>query len=164
MALSNKFGYIVLSTGNKSEVAVGYCTLYGDMSGGVAVLSDVPKTLVYEVAEEINRGGEKIPRATIEKPPSAELRPDQKDTDSLPGYDVLDPILKAHVEELLPVEEIVARGHPRDVVERIVSMVERNEYKRQQAPPGIKVTSKAFGSGRRMPIAKVRTRSSEGLS
>ncbi len=154
MALSNKFGHIVLSTGNKSEVAIGYCTLYGDMSGGLAVLSDVPKTLVYEVAEEINLSGEVIPRATIEKPPSAELRPDQKDTDSLPPYDLLDPILRGHVEEQLSVEALVARGHPRETVERIVRMVARNEYKRGQAPPGIKVTSKAFGSGRRMPIAK----------
>jgi NAD+ synthetase len=157
MAVSNKFGHIVLSTGNKSEVAVGYCTLYGDMSGGLSVLSDVPKTLVYEVAAEINARDEIIPSAIIEKPPSAELRPDQKDTDSLPPYDVLDPILRAHVEELQPMEEIVARGYPRDVVERVVTLVERNEYKRVQAAPGIKVTSKAFGTGRRMPIAKVRT-------
>jgi NAD+ synthase (glutamine-hydrolysing) len=157
MAISNKFGHIVLSTGNKSEVAVGYCTLYGDMSGGLSVLSDVPKTLVYEVAAEINSGCEVIPGEIIKKPPSAELRPDQKDSDSLPPYEVLDPILRAHVEELLPVAGIVARGYPREVVERIIAMVERNEYKRGQAPPGIKVTSKAFGTGRRMPIAKVRT-------
>jgi NAD+ synthase (glutamine-hydrolysing) len=156
MALSNKFGHILLSTGNKSEVAVGYCTLYGDMSGGLAVLSDVPKTLVYEVAREINLEREVIPDAILTKPPSAELRPDQRDTDSLPPYEELDPILRAHVEEGLPVAEIAARGHDRATVERIVGMVERNEYKRSQAPPGIKVTSKAFGSGRRMPIAKVR--------
>jgi NAD+ synthetase len=159
MALSNKFGHILLSTGNKSETAVGYCTLYGDMSGGLAVISDVPKTLVYEVAREMNQGGRNvIPDTILDKPPSAELRPDQKDTDSLPPYDVLDPILRAIVEESLTVDDLVKRGHPRDVVERAVRLVELNEYKRVQAPPGLKVTSKAFGIGRRMPIAKRRTR------
>jgi len=154
MALSNKLGHLVLSTGNKSELAVGYCTLYGDMAGGLAVISDVPKTAVYRLAAELNREREVIPRASIEKPPSAELRPDQKDSDSLPDYAVLDAILRAFVEELKSPEEIVALGFPPDVVARVVRMVERNEYKRRQAAPGLKVTSKAFGMGRRIPIAR----------
>lgn len=155
MALSNKFGYLVLSTGNKSELAVGYCTLYGDMSGGLAILSDVPKTMVYELAALINAAGrgETIPRAIIEKPPSAELKPGQLDSDSLPPYPVLDAILRDYIEELRSVDEIVASGFDADVVRRVAAMVDRNEYKRAQAAPGIKVTAKAFGIGRRMPIA-----------
>jgi NAD+ synthase (glutamine-hydrolysing) len=153
MALSNKYGWLVLATGNKSEVSVGYCTLYGDMAGGLAVIGDVPKTTVYELARYVNRGGEVIPRSTLTKPPSAELRPDQKDTDSLPPYEVLDPILRAYVEEGHGIEEIVAAGHERAVVERVIGLVDRNEYKRRQAAPVIKVTQKAFGFGRRMPIA-----------
>ena len=155
MALSNKFGSLVLSTGNKSEMAVGYCTLYGDMAGGLAVISDVPKTMVYELAALINREGEVIPRATIEKPPSAELRPNQKDTDSLPPYDVLDRILKAYVEEVKTPEEISADyGFPIDLVRSIALMVDRNEYKRKQAAPGLKITSRAFGFGRPFPLAQ----------
>jgi len=155
MAFSNKYGHLVLSTGNKSELAVGYCTLYGDMSGGLAVLSDVPKTMVYELAAHINASGrgEIIPRAVIEKPPSAELKPGQLDTDSLPPYPVLDAILREYVEELRSVEEIAAMGFGAEVVRRVAAMVDRNEYKRAQAAPGIKVTTKAFGIGRRMPIA-----------
>ncbi len=155
MAFSNKFGHLVLSTGNKSELAVGYCTLYGDMSGGLALLSDVPKTMVYELAAHINAGarGELIPRAIIEKPPSAELRPGQLDTDSLPPYPVLDAILREYVEEQRSVDDIAALGFDPAVVRRVAAMVDRNEYKRAQAAPGIKVTAKAFGVGRRMPIA-----------
>ena len=153
MAFSNKFGYLVLSTGNKSELAVGYCTLYGDMSGGLAVLADVPKTMVYELAAHINSTGEVIPRAVIEKPPSAELRPGQLDADALPPYDVLDHILREYVEELRSVEEIVAMGFEAAVVRKVAGLVDRNEYKRAQAAPAIKVTTKAFGVGRRMPIA-----------
>ena len=153
MALSNKHGWLVLNTGNKSEVSVGYCTLYGDMVGGLGVIGDVPKTMVYELARYVNRDGEVIPESTITKAPSAELRPDQKDTDSLPEYDALDPVLRAYVEEGRGVEEIVAAGHDRGLVERVIGMVDRNEYKRQQAAPVLRVTSKAFGFGRRMPIA-----------
>ena len=153
MALSNKFGYLVLSTGNKSEMAVGYCTLYGDMSGGLAVLSDVPKTMVYDLARNINRKAELIPAAIIGKPPSAELRPGQADLDSLPPYEVLDGILHHYIEERDSEEAIVALGFDRDTVRRVVSLVDRNEYKRKQAAPGLKVTTKAFGAGRRMPIA-----------
>ena len=160
MALSNKFGAMVLSTGNKSEMAVGYCTLYGDMAGGLAVISDVPKTMVYELARIINMSGstnngrEVIPRATIEKPPSAELRPNQTDQDSLPPYDVLDRILKAYVEEVRTPEEISDLfGFPLDLVRAIAVKVDRNEYKRKQAPPGLKITSRAFGFGRPFPIA-----------
>jgi NAD+ synthase (glutamine-hydrolysing) len=153
MAFSNKFGHLVLSTGNKSELAVGYCTLYGDMTGGLAILSDVPKTMVYELAAHINRKGEIIPRAIIEKPPSAELKPGQLDTDTLPPYSVLDAILREYVEELRSPDEIVALGYEAEVVRRVTAMVDRNEYKRAQAAPGIKVTTKAFGVGRRMPIA-----------
>jgi NAD+ synthase (glutamine-hydrolysing) len=143
----------VLSTGNKSELAVGYCTLYGDMSGGLALISDIPKTEVYRLAALYNREREIIPRSSIEKAPSAELRPQQKDSDTLPPYDILDPILDLHIEEGLCADEIVARGFDRNTVEWIVRAVRVNEYKRRQAAPGIKVTSKAFGVGRRFPIA-----------
>lgn len=153
MAFSNKYGHIVLSTGNKSELAVGYCTLYGDMSGGLAVISDVPKTTVYEIANYINREKEIIPQNIIDKPPSAELRPNQFDQDSLPPYEILDEILYYYIEENLSEEEIVERGFEKEIVEDIIRKVNTNEYKRKQAPPGLKVTSKAFGWGRRMPIA-----------
>ncbi len=154
MALSNKFGYLVISTGNKSELAVGYCTLYGDMSGGLAAISDVPKTTVYQLANYINRmkGWAVIPDSIIVKEPSAELRIGQKDTDTLPPYDVLDPILHAYIEENKSKEEIIAMGFDADVVSEVIWKVDHNEYKRQQAPIGIKITPKAFGSGRRMPI------------
>ncbi|MHC1600151.1 MAG: NAD+ synthase [Candidatus Methanospirareceae archaeon] len=154
MALSNKFGYLVLSTGNKSELAVGYCTLYGDMSGGLAVISDVLKTTVYKLARYVNavRGKEIIPESIIVKEPSAELREGQKDTDSLPPYEVLDPILQAYIEENRSKEEIIEMGFDEDVVNSIIWRVDHSEYKRQQAPIGIKITPKAFGSGRRMPI------------
>ena len=155
MALSNKFGALVLSTGNKSEIGVGYCTLYGDMAGGLAVISDVPKTMVYELARAINRERELVPRASIEKPPSAELRANQTDQDTLPPYDVLDRILKAYVEEVRTPEEIAAHfGFPLDLVRKIAVNVDRSEYKRKQAAPGIKITSRAFGFGRPFPIAQ----------
>ncbi len=153
MAFSNKFGSIALSTGNKSEMAVGYCTLYGDMSGGLSVISDVPKTIVYELAEFLNRGGERIPRAIIEKAPSAELKPDQKDQDTLPPYPVLDQILQHYVEDGCSVEEIIALGFDPETVKWVARTVDRSEYKRRQAAPGLKVSSKAFGGGRRMPVA-----------
>ena len=154
MALSNKFGAIVLSTGNKSELGVGYCTLYGDMVGGLAVISDVPKTLVYRLSAYVNSRRSVIPRATLEKPPSAELRPDQKDSDSLPPYEVLDAVLEDYVEDSQPAEHIAsARGFDIEVVRRVIRMVDRAEYKRQQAAPGLKVSAKAFGYGRRFPIA-----------
>ncbi|MFW6181364.1 MAG: NAD+ synthase [Spirochaetota bacterium] len=153
MAFSNKFGHLVLSTGNKSELAVGYCTLYGDMSGGLAVISDVPKTMVYDLARFINRSGERIPAAILRKAPSAELKQGQTDQDTLPPYQVLDDILAAFIEEGRSWEEIVARGHDRDTVKWVIRTVIRNEYKRKQAAPGLKVTSKAFGVGRRMPVA-----------
>jgi len=156
MSMSNKFGALVLSTGNKSELAVGYCTLYGDMVGGLAVISDVPKTLVYRLANYVNsrRNAALIPQATIDKPPSAELRADQKDSDSLPPYDVLDAILEDYVEDSHSAEQI-AEAHNFDpgLVKRVIGMVARSEYKRQQAAPGIKITPKAFGYGRRFPIA-----------
>jgi len=156
MSLSNKWGALVLTTGNKSELAVGYCTLYGDMCGGLAVISDVPKTLVYSLSRVANRlhpGA--IPESVFEKPPSAELRPNQKDTDSLPPYEVLDSILRAYVEDNLSPREIAGQlAQPLEMVKRIINQVDRNEYKRQQAAPGIKVTSKAFGIGRRFPIAQ----------
>ncbi|MEM3085728.1 MAG: NAD+ synthase [Halobacteria archaeon] len=152
MALSNKFGWMVLSTGNKSEMATGYCTLYGDMAGGLAVLSDVPKTAVYRLARHRNSRAPVIPEATFTKPPSAELRPGQTDQDTLPPYEVLDPILQAFVEERLSRDDIVARGFDRSTVDRVVDLILRNEYKRKQAPPGLKVTAKAFGSGRVVPI------------
>jgi NAD+ synthase (glutamine-hydrolysing) len=155
MALSNKFGSMVLSTGNKSETAVGYCTLYGDMAGGLAVISDVPKLMVYELARWINRERELIPRSSIEKPPSAELRPNQKDEDSLPPYDVLDRILKAYIEDLRSPQEIADHyGFDLKLVRDIALLVDRNEYKRKQAAPGLKITSRAFGFGRPFPIAQ----------
>ena len=153
MAVSNKLGHMVLTTGNKSELAVGYCTLYGDMSGGYALISDLPKTLVYRVADWLNSSGDIIPQRVITKPPSAELRPGQTDQDDLPPYEVLDPILEMYLEQALSPVEIAARGFDADTVYRITAMVDRNEYKRQQAPPGPKVTTKAFGMGRRYPIA-----------
>jgi NAD+ synthetase len=156
MALSNKWGALVLTTGNKSEVAVGYCTLYGDMCGGLAVISDVPKTMVYALCREANlRLNSAIPERVFTKPPSAELRPDQKDTDSLPEYEILDKILEEYIEEMRPAAEISAKlGLPLDLVREIAGKVDRNEYKRQQAAPGLKITSKAFGIGRRFPIAQ----------
>jgi NAD+ synthase (glutamine-hydrolysing) len=155
MALSNKFGALVLSTGNKSEIGAGYCTLYGDMAGGLAVISDVPKTMVYELARAINRERELVPRSSIEKPPSAELRANQTDQDTLPPYDVLDRILKAYVEEVRTPEEIASHfGFPLELVRTITLHVDRSEYKRKQAAPGIKITSRAFGFGRPFPIAQ----------
>jgi len=154
MALSNKFGAIVLSTGNKSELGVGYCTLYGDMVGGLAVISDVPKTLVYRLSEYVNSQRTVIPQATLEKPPSAELRPDQKDSDSLPPYEVLDAVLEDYVEDSHSAERIAEdRGFDIETVRRVIRMVDRAEYKRQQAAPGLKISPKAFGYGRRLPIA-----------
>jgi len=156
MALSNKWGALVLTTGNKSELAVGYCTLYGDMCGGLAVISDVPKTLVYDLSRVANRRHTRaIPESVFEKPPSAELRPDQKDSDSLPPYEILDQVLRAYVEDYQAPRQIAQDlGLPLETVEDIVNKVDRNEYKRQQAAPGLKVTSKAFGIGRRFPIAQ----------
>jgi len=172
MALSNKFGHLLLTTGNKSELSVGYCTIYGDMAGGLAVISDVPKTMVYEVARWINsdysaREGRKgdppspgsgaaglIPRSTIEKPPSAELKPNQMDQDTLPPYEVLDEILRLYVEENLSARDIVTHGFDEKTVRWVQRRVDLNEYKREQAAPGLKVTSRAFGMGRRMPIAQ----------
>jgi NAD+ synthase (glutamine-hydrolysing) len=153
MAMSNKYGSLVLTTGNKSEIAVGYCTLYGDMSGGLSVLSDVPKTMVYELARYINREREIIPESSITKAPSAELRPNQTDQDTLPPYDILDQIIHLYVEEDLCASEIVERGFARETVKWVLTTIDRNEYKRRQAAPGLKVTSKAFGVGRRMPVA-----------
>jgi NAD+ synthetase len=154
MALSNKFGHLVLSTGNKSELAVGYCTLYGDMAGGLAVISDVPKTMVYQLAGWMNRDREIIPKSTIEKPPSAELKPNQKDQDTLPPYAILDEILQLYVEENLSARDIIARGFEEKTVRWIQRRVDLNEYKREQSAPGLKVTSRAFGMGRKMPIAQ----------
>jgi NAD+ synthase (glutamine-hydrolysing) len=153
MALSNKFGYLVLSTGNKSELAVGYCTLYGDMSGGLSVLADVPKTMVYELARYLNREGEVIPRAILVRPPSAELRPDQKDQDTLPPYEILDQIMNLYLVEHSSYREIVAAGFDPATVKWVLQTIDRNEYKRRQAAPGLRITSKAFGMGRRIPIA-----------
>jgi NAD+ synthase (glutamine-hydrolysing) len=153
MALSNRKGSLVLSTGNKSELAVGYCTLYGDMSGGLAVISDVPKTMVYELARHVNRERELIPAAIVKKPPSAELRPDQLDQDTLPPYDILDRILEMYVDQGASVADILAEGLDEETVRWVINAVNGNEYKRRQAAPGLKVTSKAFGTGRRMPIA-----------
>ena len=154
MALSNKFGWLVLTTGNKSEMATGYSTLYGDMAGGFAVLKDVPKTLVYELSRWRNAhgGAQVIPENVLTKPPSAELRPNQKDEDSLPPYDVLDPILQRYVEEDWGLEELVDAGYDREIVQKIIGLVDRNEYKRRQAPPGVKITARAFGKDRRLPI------------
>ncbi|AST58523.1 NAD+ synthetase [Thermoanaerobacterium thermosaccharolyticum] len=154
MFISNREGYMVLTTGNKSEIAVGYCTLYGDMSGGLAVISDVPKTMVYELAKYINRDKIIIPLSTIEKAPSAELRPNQKDTDSLPPYEILDDILKSYIEDDKSISEIIADGYDKDLVRDVIRKVNNAEYKRKQAAPGLKVTTKAFGVGRRMPIAQ----------
>jgi NAD+ synthetase len=155
MAISNKLGHLLLTTGNKSEIATGYTTLYGDMAGGLAVLADVPKTLVYRVAKEgANRDREVIPASTLSKPPSAELRHNQRDTDDLPDYESLDPILKLYVEDGKSPEDIVAAGHAQDVVDKVVRLVEKAEYKRRQAPVGLRVTTKAFGTGRRWPIAR----------
>jgi NAD+ synthase (glutamine-hydrolysing) len=152
MAISNKTGRMVLTTGNKSEMAVGYATLYGDMAGGFAAIKDVPKTLVYRLAHYRNAVAPVIPQRVIERPPSAELAPDQKDTDSLPPYDVLDPILERYVEKDESAEDIVAAGFDAATVERVLRMVDRNEYKRRQAPPGVRITPRAFGRDRRYPI------------
>ena len=160
MALSNKFGHLLLTTGNKSEVATGYTTLYGDMCGGLAVISDVPKMMVYELARYINAQCKKaamppvIPEGSLTKAPSAELRPNQTDQDSLPLYPVLDAILQRYVEEEKSVWDIVAEGFDQQTVLRVARLVDTNEYKRKQMPPGLKVTSRAFGYGRRMPIAQ----------
>jgi len=154
MAISNKFGSLLLTTGNKSELAVGYCTLYGDMCGGLAVISDLPKCLVFDLANHINRNGEIIPQNTIDKPPSAELRPDQKDEDSLPPYPVLDGILERYVERGESAAQIINAGYSKEVVQDIIRKVDRNEYKRKQAAPGLKITPLAFGTGRRMPIVQ----------
>ncbi len=154
MALSNKFGHLVLSTGNKSELAVGYCTLYGDMAGGLGVISDVPKTMIYDLGRWINREHEAIPRSTINKAPSAELKPNQRDQDTLPPYEILDQILQLYVEENLSARDIIARGFDEKTVRWVQRRVDRNEYKREQAAPGLKVTSRAFGIGRKMPIAQ----------
>ena len=158
MALSNKFGWLVLTTGNKSELSVGYSTLYGDTAGGFAVIKDVPKTLVYRLARHRNAAAEAagetppIPHSIIDRAPSAELRPDQRDADSLPPYDVLDPILAAYVEQDAGREDLIAAGHAPEDVDRVIALVDRAEYKRRQAPPGIKISPKAFGRDRRLPI------------
>jgi NAD+ synthase (glutamine-hydrolysing) len=152
MAISNKTGRMLLTTGNKSEMAVGYATLYGDMAGGFAPLKDCSKTLVYRLARYRNSLGEVIPERVITRAPSAELRPDQRDSDSLPPYDVLDPILAAFIEEDVSVNEITARGFDREVVTRVLELVKRNEYKRRQAPPGIRISTRAFGRDWRYPI------------
>ena len=154
MSLSNKFGHLLLTTGNKRELAVGYCTIYGDMAGGLAIISDVPKTMVYELAHWINRERVVISVATIEKPPSAELKLDQVDQDTLPPYEILDEILRLYVEENLGAPDIAGRGFDEKTVRWVQRRVDLNEYKREQAAPGIKVTSRAFGVGRRMPIAQ----------
>jgi NAD+ synthase (glutamine-hydrolysing) len=155
MALSNKFGHVVLTTGNKSEMAVGYATLYGDMCGGFAPIKDVYKTLVYRLCRYRNTLGAVIPERVLTRPPSAELRPDQKDSDSLPPYEVLDPLLELYVERQLSIPEIVARGFDGATVKRIAALVRRSEYKRRQAPPGPKVTACAFGRERRYPMTAV---------
>jgi NAD+ synthetase len=154
MALSNKFNHLLLTTGNKSELAVGYCTIYGDMAGGLAVISDVPKTKIYELARWINRDREIIPADTITKPPSAELKPNQRDQDTLPEYDLLDKILQLYVEESMTARDIIALGYEEKVVRWVARRVDLNEWKREQAAPGLKVTGKAFGLGRRMPLAQ----------
>jgi NAD+ synthase (glutamine-hydrolysing) len=154
MALSNKFGSLVLTTGNKSEMSVGYATLYGDMAGGFAVIKDLYKTMVYRVSRYYNgkRGKAIIPERVLTRPPSAELAPDQKDTDSLPEYSVLDPILRMYVEKDRSIPEMVGRGFPEETVRKVVSLVDRSEYKRRQAPPGVKISPRALGKDRRMPI------------
>lgn len=154
MALSNKYGHLLLTTGNKSEMAVGYCTLYGDMCGGLAVIADLPKTWVYALSAHMNRHEEVIPTSTLTKPPSAELRPDQKDQDTLPDYEILDGILEAYIVDLCAPQEIIQQGFDPGLVNWVIGAVNRNEYKRRQAPPGLKVTRKAFGQGRRYPIAR----------
>ncbi|HEX7879333.1 MAG TPA: NAD(+) synthase, partial [Candidatus Eisenbacteria bacterium] len=154
MALSNRFGHLVLSTGNKSEIAVGYCTLYGDMCGGLCVISDLYKTEVYRLAEHLNRHEERIPVSTITRPPSAELRANQKDQDTLPPYEMLDGILRLYVDENLDEDGIVDHGYDRPIVRDVIRRLEINEYKRQQAAPGLRVSWKAFGMGRRYPIAR----------
>jgi len=154
MALSNKFGSLLLTTGNKSELAVGYCTLYGDMCGGLAVISDVPKTMVYRLANWINRAREIIPQASLTKAPSAELRPNQTDQDSLPPYEILDAILDQYVVQGRSLAEIVRLGFAEETVKKVIHLIDVNEYKRRQAAPGLKVTTKAFGVGRRFPIAQ----------
>jgi NAD+ synthase (glutamine-hydrolysing) len=153
MALSNKYGSVLLTTGNKSELAVGYCTIYGDMSGGLAVISDVPKTFVYRIARWLNDKRNIIPATILTKAPSAELRPCQADQDTLPPYDALDAILQKHIEQHQSAEEIIAQGFDADTVKRVLRLVEAAEFKRKQAAPGLKVTDRAFGSGWRMPIA-----------
>ncbi len=155
MALSNKFGWLVLATGNKSEMAVGYATIYGDMAGGFSVIKDVPKIMVYDICHHINAksGRDIIPQTVLEKPPSAELRPDQKDSDSLPAYELLDPILEAYVEKDSSFEDIIDMGFMPDIVKKVITLVDRNEYKRRQAPPGVKITPRNFGRDRRMPVA-----------
>ena len=154
MALSNKFGWLVLTTGNKSELSVGYATLYGDMAGGLAVLKDVYKGLVYDLVRWRNEqaGRELVPASVLERPPSAELRHDQRDDESLPPYEVLDAILEGYIEDDLDAAELVARSLPAEDVERVIAMVDRAEYKRRQAPPGIKISTRAFGRDRRLPI------------
>jgi NAD+ synthase (glutamine-hydrolysing) len=159
MTISNKYGWIVLTTGNKSEMAMGYATLYGDMAGGFAVLKDVPKTTVYQLARWRNRNGARlgaandvIPQAIIDKPPSAELKEDQLDQDTLPPYDLLDPVIKAYVEDDLSYTEMVGAGFDPDIVRQVILAVDRNEYKRRQAPPGVKITPRAFGRDWRLPI------------
>jgi NAD+ synthase (glutamine-hydrolysing) len=154
MAYSNKTGSLLLATGNKSELATGYCTLYGDMCGGLAVIGDLFKTEVYSLCRHLNRDGEVIPEEIITKPPSAELRPDQKDEDSLPPYDLLDQVLDHYLLRSETGEEIVAHGYDKELVERVLRLVGQAEYKRRQAPPALKVSRKAFGTGRRMPIAR----------
>ena len=154
MSISNKKGHLLLTTGNKSELAVGYCTIYGDMCGGLAVISDLPKTLVYDLAKWVNRNEEIIPWSTIEKAPSAELRPDQKDQDTLPEYEFLDRILDLYVDQSMGVSAIIEKGYDEEMVRWITNRVDINEWKRWQSAPGLRVTSKAFGVGRRMPIAQ----------
>jgi NAD+ synthetase len=155
MAVSNKFRSLLVTTGNKSELAVGYCTLYGDMCGGLAVISDVPKTMIYRLARWINRDREIVPSASLSKPPSAELRPNQTDQDSLPPYELLDAVLERYVVEGRSAEEIIEAGFDAGVVRKVVRLIDSSEYKRRQAAPGLKVTSKAFGVGRRIPIAQL---------
>ena len=152
MALSNKFGWLVLTTGNKSEMSTGYATLYGDMAGGFAVIKDVPKVLIYELSRYRNTLGNVIPERILTKAPTAELRPGQKDTDSLPPYEILDKILKCYVEEDMDIQKIAARGFDAELVRKVVNLVDRSEYKRRQSPPGIKITERAFGKDRRVPI------------
>ena len=153
MALANKFGYLLLSTGNKSEMAVGYCTLYGDMNGGLAVISDIPKTLVFSLCRWLNRDQEIIPHNVIIKPPSAELKPDQLDQDSLPPYDILDDILEKFINQHQSASQIIESGHDSTTVYKVIKLISRAEFKRKQAPPGLKITDRAFGTGWRMPIA-----------